>query len=136
MSKPKPPSASIATLGIKLLRRPAVLELLGVHNATLSKWVADGHFLPPVVLNPGGKREIVAWPEDEVRAWLAAQPRRMAQAPLAAQQARREKHQRQQRSADAAEAAAEAEAPKGPKPIKRAIGRHKRVLRAINGEEG
>lgn len=50
----------------KILRKPAVLETVGVKNSTLYDWIAKGAFPKPV---PLGQRA-VGWVAEEVNAWL------------------------------------------------------------------
>src|SRR5215469_6358520 len=61
------------------LRKKRIVAELKIHPSTLDAWVDKGTFPKPVVLNAGvGGREIVAWRESEVRAWMAALPQRKA----------------------------------------------------------
>jgi predicted DNA-binding transcriptional regulator AlpA len=48
-----------------MLRRRTVLDLLGIHNATLSNWIAGGRFPPPVVLNPGAQKRSSRGPKNQ-----------------------------------------------------------------------
>lgn len=52
---------------MKLLRKTELLEIVGVSDATLDRMVRAGRFPAPLRI---GKRA-VAWPEAEVREWLA-----------------------------------------------------------------
>ncbi len=49
---------------IKLLRKPAVLELYGVKTSTFDKMVAEQQFTPPVHIT----ERLQAWPDYEVEA--------------------------------------------------------------------
>lgn len=53
---------------ISLLRLPAVTARTGLSRATLYARIAEKSFPPPIKL---GKRA-VAWPSDEVDAWIAS----------------------------------------------------------------
>jgi prophage regulatory protein len=53
---------------IRILRRRAVEEIVGIGRSTLYAWVADGKFPRPVRL---GVRA-VGWRESDVLAWLAS----------------------------------------------------------------
>jgi predicted DNA-binding transcriptional regulator AlpA len=65
-----------------LLRKPEVLRRIGnPDNSTLSRWIKAGQFPEPVILNPNGQRQMVAWRESEVEAWLASRPRGVAAKP-------------------------------------------------------
>jgi prophage regulatory protein len=50
---------------MKLLRRPAVEELVGLKRSALYKLIAEGRFPKPVTLSDG-KNPPVAWVEAEV----------------------------------------------------------------------
>jgi predicted DNA-binding transcriptional regulator AlpA len=66
-----------------LIRKPEVLRLIGnVDNSTLSRWIKAGQFPEPVILNPNGQRQMVAWRESEGEAWLASRPRGPAAKPM------------------------------------------------------
>jgi prophage regulatory protein len=47
--------------GTLVYRRKQILEMLGISNATLYSWIADGRFPAPVSLGPN------------TRAWLASE---------------------------------------------------------------
>jgi prophage regulatory protein len=49
-----------------LIRRRALLQLLGISNTTLYDWIAAGTFPPPISI---GKNS-VAWLTDEVTAFI------------------------------------------------------------------
>jgi prophage regulatory protein len=51
----------------RLLRVPAVLERIGLRRTCLYRHIASGEFPRPVKLGRAS-----AWPESEVRAWIAA----------------------------------------------------------------
>jgi len=61
-----------------ILRKRLILADLGVDNSTLAAWIRRGDFPPPLVLNPGQKREIVGWPTSVYRAWREGLPQRSA----------------------------------------------------------
>lgn len=50
----------------RMLRNPEVLELTGVSNATLYRWIKEGHFPAPVKLGPNS----VGWRESALQEWL------------------------------------------------------------------
>jgi prophage regulatory protein len=51
-----------------VLRWPAVQARIGVSKVTVWRWRRAGKFPEPVQLGP----HVVAWPEAEIDAWLAA----------------------------------------------------------------
>lgn len=58
----------------KLSRVRHVCNLLGVSRATLSRWVDEGIFPPPVVMRRRacGRPTSIAWHTDTVMEWLLA----------------------------------------------------------------
>ena len=62
----------------KLLRKKTILSEVPIDDGTLWTWIKQGKFPPPVVLNPGQKREIVAWREADYLAWRDSLPQRLA----------------------------------------------------------
>ena len=62
----------------RFIRKPEILADLGIHDTTLWEWVKQRRFPEPVVLNPGARREIVAWRERDVREWKNSRPQRQA----------------------------------------------------------
>ena len=62
----------------RFIRKPELLADLGIHDTTLWEWVKQQRFPAPVVLNPGARREIVAWRERDVREWKDSRPQRLA----------------------------------------------------------
>jgi predicted DNA-binding transcriptional regulator AlpA len=65
-----------------LIRKAEVLRRIGgVDQATLWRWIKAGQFPEPVVVNPDAGRQMVAWREHEVEAWIAARPRGLAAPP-------------------------------------------------------
>jgi predicted DNA-binding transcriptional regulator AlpA len=96
-----------------LLRKAEVLRRIGIDGSTLHRWLKSGEngFPQPVILNPNGQRQLVAWKEHEVEAWLASRPRGPAAKPKPEVYAR-------QRQAAARLRAAEAR-PRGPVIIRR-----------------
>jgi prophage regulatory protein len=67
-------------LALRILRRQAVLDRIGVSTSTLQRLVAAGAFPRPVRLST----QLVGWYEDQVDQWLADRRPRVAQpdAPL------------------------------------------------------
>ena len=53
----------------KLLRRPAVENLVGLKRSAIYKLIAEGRFPRPVTLSDG-KNPPVAWVEDEIHAFI------------------------------------------------------------------
>lgn len=51
-----------------MLRLPAVLDRVGVHEATLYRWMREKKFPAPVRLGANS----VAWREHDVDEWLAS----------------------------------------------------------------
>jgi predicted DNA-binding transcriptional regulator AlpA len=63
---------------IRYIRKKAILDRLGINDATFWSWRKTGVFpVPAIILNPGAARQTVCFPEDEVEQWLASRPRRM-----------------------------------------------------------
>ena len=60
------------------IRKAELLADLGIHASTLDDWVKQGKFPAPRVYNPGVKREIVGWEEDDVKQWKDSRPQRQA----------------------------------------------------------
>jgi len=58
------------------LRRKVILEDLNIDASTLSAWIARDDFPQGEILNPGQKREIVAWRSSVYRQWKANRPQR------------------------------------------------------------
>jgi prophage regulatory protein len=58
----------------RLLRKGQVCERLGISPVSLWRRVRDGKFPRPVVINRDKRGAVclVAWPESEVDAWVAA----------------------------------------------------------------
>lgn len=56
---------------LRILRLPAVLEVIGIRKSALWTWVAAGRFPAPVKLGPRS----VGWRIEDVRAWRDALPR-------------------------------------------------------------
>ena len=54
--------------GQKILRRPAVLEMIGVSVPTLYRWMDKGLFPRPVRLGP----QAVGWRSADVDEWLSS----------------------------------------------------------------
>jgi prophage regulatory protein len=54
----------------RFLRKPTVLDRLGVGNSTLYDWMRTGKFPKPVKLTPTGRA--VAWREEDVDAFIDA----------------------------------------------------------------
>jgi predicted DNA-binding transcriptional regulator AlpA len=63
---------------IVYMRRNQVAELLGIDGTTLIAWIKAGIFPPPIIWNPGARREIPVWPVAVVEAWIASRPQRLA----------------------------------------------------------
>jgi predicted DNA-binding transcriptional regulator AlpA len=63
----------------RFIRKPELLADLGIHDTTLWEWVKQQRFPEPVVLNPGARREIVAWRERDIREGKDSRPQRLAQ---------------------------------------------------------
>jgi prophage regulatory protein len=59
---------------MKILRRPAVIEMTGLSRDTIRRHVAAGAFPAPVVLGryKDGSPSSVGWVEEEIYAWLEA----------------------------------------------------------------
>ena len=55
----------------KILRRAEVLEIVGVSNPTLWRWIRDGNFPSQIIMSPGR----VGWIASEVQAWIESRPR-------------------------------------------------------------
>ncbi len=53
----------------RLLGRRAVLELLGISNSTLYRWIEAGHFPRPVRVGPNTAR----WLQSDLATWLEKQ---------------------------------------------------------------
>jgi predicted DNA-binding transcriptional regulator AlpA len=84
----------------RLLRRPETLKFAGdIDTMTLSNWIKRGDFPEPVVLNPGQRREIVAWRESDLIKWQATRPQRAARPASDAAYAARREQARQRREA-------------------------------------
>ena len=65
----------------RLVRKAEVLQVVGVNISTLLRWIADGRFPKPVILNEGTQGpEIVCWRESDLEAWFAALPERIGKA--------------------------------------------------------
>ena len=62
----------------KFLRKKFILSQLPIHENTLWTWVRDGRFPKPLILNPGAKRELVAWRESDYLSWRDSLPQRVA----------------------------------------------------------
>lgn len=63
----------------QLVRRKALKDRgIDVDDSTPYAWTMQGRFPKPVILNPGQKREIKAWREDEVQQWIDTRPQRLA----------------------------------------------------------
>jgi predicted DNA-binding transcriptional regulator AlpA len=60
------------------LRRSVILADLGIDASTLDDWVKRGDFPVPEILNPGQKREIIAWRTSTYLEWKNARPQRSA----------------------------------------------------------
>lgn len=56
-------------MNYQLIKKPEVLKLCSISNATLYRLIKKGDFCEPVSLT--GSRA-VAWREDEVYAWIAS----------------------------------------------------------------
>ena len=54
----------------RIMRRPEVLETVGVSTSTLYGWMSSGFFPRPVRLGP----KAVGWRSEDVQAWIAARP--------------------------------------------------------------
>lgn len=63
--------------GRRLLRRKPVLEMTGVSNSTLHRWINANAFPKPVAIGPRS----VAWWSDEVEAAMARFPRASVPSP-------------------------------------------------------
>lgn len=50
----------------RILRNGQILEIAGVSNATLYRWIRDGRFPAPVRLGPNS----VGWRESAIQEWL------------------------------------------------------------------
>lgn len=76
--------------------------LIPVHPSTGWAWIKRGDFPQPLLLNPGERRSVVAFREEDVTRWMAERPEGLGR-PLAAAayEARREKAQ-QRRAANEA----------------------------------
>jgi prophage regulatory protein len=55
----------------RILRKPELLEVVGVSIATVYRWVGDGSFPAPVKLGPNS----TGWRESAVREWLDSRER-------------------------------------------------------------
>ena len=51
----------------RVIRKPELLEILGVSSASLHRWIADGRFPRAIKLGPNS----VGWRVSEVQDWLA-----------------------------------------------------------------
>jgi predicted DNA-binding transcriptional regulator AlpA len=72
----------------RLVRKSEVLKLLGnPHPVTLWKWVREGSFPQPLLINP--RSRFVAWKLQEVLLWIEQRSKGLAPAPIAANAARR-----------------------------------------------
>ena len=58
----------------KLLRVPAVLELLSISRATLTRWRRAGRFPEPVKLG----RKYVGWRDSDIQDWMTENRQRAA----------------------------------------------------------
>ena len=54
----------------RIMRRPEVLETVGVATSTLYGWMAVGRFPRPVRLGP----KAVGWRSEDVQKWIAGRP--------------------------------------------------------------
>ncbi len=70
----------MSTTPVRMLRRPAVEELVGLKRSALYKLIAAGQFPAPVPLSDG-KCPPVAWVESEVHEFIRA---RIARRPASA----------------------------------------------------
>jgi predicted DNA-binding transcriptional regulator AlpA len=61
-----------------LLRGADVSRRVGRSMVTIWTWVRRGDFPAPLVLNPGQRREIVAWRDTDVDNWMNSRPQRAA----------------------------------------------------------
>jgi predicted DNA-binding transcriptional regulator AlpA len=61
-----------------LIRKKRVLELIPLDESTLWAMIRRQEFPMPYVLNAGQVRELVAWRESQIEAWLASLPQRQA----------------------------------------------------------
>jgi prophage regulatory protein len=59
----------MSTAPVRLLRRPAVENLVGLKRSALYKLIGEGRFPAPITLSDG-KCPPVAWIESEVVAWV------------------------------------------------------------------
>ena len=50
----------------RILRNPEILQITGVSNATIWRWIKDETFPAPVRLGPNS----VGWRESAIREWL------------------------------------------------------------------
>ena len=68
----EPPASSLpAPLDdLRILRMPAVLEVVGIRKSALWEWVAAGRFPRPIQLGP----RAVGWRIEDIRAWRDALP--------------------------------------------------------------
>jgi predicted DNA-binding transcriptional regulator AlpA len=88
-----------------LIRKPEVLRRIGnIDNSSLSRWIKARQFPEPVILNPNGQRQVVAWREAEVEAWLASRPRGPAAKPKPEVYARQRQAAARRRADPAAQA--------------------------------
>jgi len=55
-----------------LLRKPEVLSRLGISKSTLTRWVENGTFPPPVQIGP----RAVGWFAHDLEAFLASRQRK------------------------------------------------------------
>lgn len=60
-------SSAVQELG-RFIREDRLRDLLGVSHASIWRWVRAGHFPRPVRIGQAA----IAWPEDEVAAWMQA----------------------------------------------------------------
>ena len=79
----------------RLLRKREVCARISVNPATLWRWVKDGNFPEPVILNPNCRNPPIAWHESEIDAWIASRPAGGGRA------LPREVYERHRRAADA-----------------------------------
>ena len=70
---------------MKILRRPEVLSLVGVSQATIYRMISSGEFPRPVRI---GVRA-TGWRTDEIEEWLASRPYTAPESPGRVTEARR-----------------------------------------------
>lgn len=61
--------AETAAVPFHFMRKPEVLQVVGISKSTLHAWIKVGKFPKPVHLPGGG---IAAWVSTEVSEWMAA----------------------------------------------------------------